>query len=108
MTIGRCRGCVNIGVSTVYAYERYVTRRSGVENARARDVGSARAGERIESKRTNERTNERTNDDGDDAIGTDRGGMEETNRDFVVGIFVVGIFVVAKKNAKNGGFSGGD
>ena len=34
VTIGRCRGCVNIGVSTVYAYKRYVTRRSGVENAR--------------------------------------------------------------------------
>jgi len=49
-----------------------------------------------------------TNNDGDDAIGTDRGGMEETNRDFVVGIFVVGFFV-AKRDAKNGGgFSGGD
>ena len=71
--------------------------RALVEKARARCVTSA------VRERVGERTNERTNDDGDDAIGTDRGGMEETNRDFVVGIFVV-----AKKNAKNGGFSGGD
>lgn len=76
--------------------------RASRTRARVTSAVRERVGERNESNRIE------SNDDGDDAIGTDRGGMEETNRDFVVGIFVVGIFVVAKKNAKNGGFSGGD
>lgn len=85
----------NIVVCTVYAYRKetsFINPHSfAMRNSRARDVvGSAARG--WINNQSNQNQSKRDDDDGDDAIDTDRGGVEETNR-IVVGIVVV---VVAK------------